>query len=218
MAAGFSFCIRSSGIVVVDCAPCCPGEDSSVSHGASLQACICGITLVFVKRGVRPVRLHVVSLSNHVALVADPCGFTVRPWFRCPTLVWCPTRAVSLSDPVLSLSGLGGFVAVIIRAPCETIAIGIATQGRTATPHWVGQQHRTGVGQLSDLVWCCCPTLCGSAVRPCVVLLYDPVWCCCPTLCGVTTRARTTIAVRPCVALLSDPVWRFQSRSSHTEP
>ena len=145
MAAGFSFCIQSSGIVVVDCAPCCPGADSSVGHGAFLQACICGITFFFFpKRAVRPVRLHVVSLSNHVVLVADRCGFTVRPWFRCPTLVWCPTRAVSLSDTVLSLSDLGGFVAVITRAPCETIAIGIATQGRTATPHRVGQQHHTG--------------------------------------------------------------------------
>jgi hypothetical protein len=160
MAAGFSFCIQSSGIVVVDCAPCCPGADSSVGHGAFLQACICGITFFFFsKRAVRPVRLHVVSVSNHVVLVADRCGFTVRPWFRCPTLVWCPTCAASLSDLVLSLSDPGGFVAVIIRAPCETIAIGIATQGRTATPH------RAGVGQLSDPVWCCCPTLCGDTTQ-----------------------------------------------------
>ena len=97
MAAGFSFCIRSSGIVVVDCAPCCPVADSSVSHGAFLQACVCGITLLFFSKGPSDPCGFVASLPNHVVLVADPCGFIIRPWFHCPTLCChCPTLVVLL--------------------------------------------------------------------------------------------------------------------------
>ena len=97
MAAGFSFCIRSSGIVVVDCAPCCPVADSSVSHGAFLQACVCGITLLSFSKGPSDPCGFVASLPNHVVLVADPCGFIIRPWFHCPTLCChCPTLVVLL--------------------------------------------------------------------------------------------------------------------------
>ena len=93
-----SFCIRSSGIVVVDCAPCCPGADSSVSHGAFLQACVCGITLLCFQKGP-----------------SDPCGFT---WCRCPTMwYWWPTRAVSLSHPGFTVRPCG-----FTARPCCCIA------------------------------------------------------------------------------------------------
>ena len=133
MAAGFSCCIQSSGIVVVDCAPCCPGADSSVGHGAFLQACICGITF-FPPKGP-----------------SDPCGFT---WCHFPTMwFWWPTGVVSLSDLGFVVQPWFGVRPVRFHCPtlcchCPTLC-GDTTQGLTATPHRVGQQPHTGVGQLT---------------------------------------------------------------------